>query len=263
MDTLIRTAAVESPQRIALGTGRLILSEPADGPTNMAIDAALLRRAGDQTGPTLRFYSWANATLSLGYFQSVAERDGHPDSLAAPVVRRASGGGALIHDRELTYSLIVPAESVPADSRRLYRLVHNAIRDACRDFGIRLERVADLELDPVPDTRFLCFQRRTDEDLLLHGYKVLGSAQRKERGGLLQHGGLLLTASPYAPQLPGLGDLADRVPSMEAIRQSLIEKLGAGLGSTWNIGELSDLEKNEAALELQTKFGCKAWTEKR
>ncbi|TVQ03078.1 MAG: lipoate--protein ligase family protein [Planctomycetaceae bacterium] len=263
MDTLIRTATTELPRPITLGGGRLILSEPADGPTNMAIDAALLRRAGDRTGPTLRFYSWANATLSLGYFQSVAERDGHPDSLAAPVVRRASGGGALVHDRELTYSLVLPAEAVPADSRRLYRIVHNAIRDAFRDFNIRLDRFADLEIDPVADRSFLCFQRRTDEDLLLHGYKVLGSAQRKERGGLLQHGGLLLNASPYAPQLPGLGDLVDRAPSMEAIRQSLIEKLGAALGSVWNIGELSSLEKAEATLELQAKFGCKAWTEKR
>lgn len=263
MDTLIRTAAVESPQRFALGDGRLILSEPADGPTNMAIDAALLRRAGDRTGPTLRFYTWATATLSLGYFQAVAERGDHVDSLTAPIVRRASGGGALIHDRELTYSLILPAQSVPADSRRLYRIVHNAIRDAFREFGIRLDRFADLELGPVTDNRFLCFQRRTDEDLMLHGYKVLGSAQRKERGGLLQHGGLLLTASPYAPQLPGLNDLADRVPSVETIRQSLTENLGAALGSAWNVGELSDLEKNEAALEFQTKFGCTAWTEKR
>ena len=83
---------------------RLILDPPADGLWNMALDEALLELAGESGIPTLRLYRWQPATLSLGYFQPYQDRESHPPSTTCPVVRRSSGGGAILHDRELTYS---------------------------------------------------------------------------------------------------------------------------------------------------------------
>src|SRR6188474_2624923 len=91
-----------------MDTLRLIVDPPASGAWNMAVDEALLETAAISGLATLRFYTWQEPTLSLGYFQSAVDRDHHPDGRDCPLVRRASGGGAIIHDRELTYSIALP-----------------------------------------------------------------------------------------------------------------------------------------------------------
>ena len=85
---------------------RLITTEPASGAWNMGFDEAMLAWAGETGGTWLRFYQWTPATLSLGYFQSVRSREQHLESRELPVVRRASGGGAIVHHHELTYSFV-------------------------------------------------------------------------------------------------------------------------------------------------------------
>src|SRR3954447_24341632 len=87
---------------------RLIIDPRAPGPHNMAVDEALLIDAAEHNTAALRFYSWNEPTLSLGYFQNYADRHQHAASLACAVVRRQPGGGAILHDRELTYSLALP-----------------------------------------------------------------------------------------------------------------------------------------------------------
>lgn len=247
------------------GQGRLLLSDPADGASNMAIDAAILEclEAGGAGQPTLRFYSWETPTLSLGYFQTTRSRASHPDSLHAPLVRRASGGGAIVHDRELTYSLAIPDTLALGVARDLYRQVHDAFRDALRPWGIHPRRFAELETAGPAGEPFLCFQRRTDDDLVLQGYKVLGSAQRRGREGLLQHGSLLIAASVAAPQLPGIGDLIGHCPTLVEVRDAVIEKLGGLVGVHWRAGELSAAERVAADRIRDAQFGCIDWTEKR
>ena len=71
----------------------------------MAVDETLLESAAETSATTLRFYRWDRPTLSLGYFQQTADRTQHPESADCPLVRRSSGGGAIVHDHELTYSL--------------------------------------------------------------------------------------------------------------------------------------------------------------
>src|SRR5262245_10595361 len=88
---------------------RLVVDPPASGVWNMAVDEALIDDVADGGLATLRFYQWNEPTLSLGYFQPYAARMGHAASASAAVVRRLSGGGALLHDRELTYALALPA----------------------------------------------------------------------------------------------------------------------------------------------------------
>src|SRR3954464_5256758 len=95
-------------QQSPVQTCSLIIAAPPDGAWNMALDEALLHRAETDGMATLRFYGWREPTLSLGYFQQHADRALHPASENCTLIRRASGGGAILHDRELTYSIALP-----------------------------------------------------------------------------------------------------------------------------------------------------------
>ena len=87
---------------------RLFIDPPAPGSWNMALDETLLESAADGGESSLRFYGWSQPTLSLGYFQPYDDRCQHAASRNCPAVRRASGGGAILHDREITYSFALP-----------------------------------------------------------------------------------------------------------------------------------------------------------
>jgi len=239
----------------------LLIDPPQDGLTNMAVDEALLAMAAaGELGPVLRFYQWSPATLSLGYFQRYTERAAHPASAACDVVRRASGGGAILHDRELTYSLVLPAgHPLTARAEPLYRAVHQALIDVLAESGGSAGASPSQKLDArfwddvrsadgsagaspsqeayacgdtanqIPQSRtsnpliraepFLCFERRSPGDLVLRAsgktstnpaawHKILGSAQRRRHGAVLQHGSLLWGCSPFAPELLGASELA-------------------------------------------------------
>ena len=170
----------------------------------MAADEVLLRRA-DQTGQgALRFYQWSEPTLSLGYFQSHIDRQHHKPSKNCPMVRRSSGGGAIVHDYELTYSVAIPLHNRwSKDAARLYSTVHNSLLECLGQLNITCQTYAG-ETD---DREFLCFLRRAAGDVVLRGTKVMGSAQRRTKSGMIQHGSLLLRQSSAAPELPGLTEL--------------------------------------------------------
>ncbi|MEM8865820.1 MAG: lipoate--protein ligase family protein, partial [Planctomycetota bacterium] len=152
---------------------RLIIDQPQSGVWNMAVDEALLDTAINQGIATLRFYQWAEPTLSLGYFQNYAERESHTASLDCPCVRRHSGGGAIMHDRELTYSLALPVERLgPGGAEGLYRLAHASLISVLQTMlpaaaGSRLRLCETAITRPPADEPFLCFLRRTDGDLLV------------------------------------------------------------------------------------------------
>lgn len=244
--------------------GRLLLSPPADGPTNMAVDAALLRCLVEGSMPTLRFYSWSSPTLSLGYFQPLKRRGEHPSSRGLAVVRRASGGGAIVHDHELTYSLVMPARLLTsAASTALYGVMHGAIINAFAEAGVQLKRFAGQETVCDGGEPFLCFQRRTAADVMLGGYKVLGSAQRRGRHGVLQHGSLLLAASTAAPELPGIADLCGRSSEPQELGQRIAAALTEPLGLTWHAGQLTEAEIEAAEQLHASKFANPKWNAKR
>jgi lipoate-protein ligase A len=138
-------------------------------------------------------------------------------------VFRRTGGGAILHDCELTYSIVIPERSggKKGHSEELYRGVHDSVVQGLRELGLDAHFYRDC-LAPVgpSDAKqcefriesepFLCFARRTPLDVVVNGHKVLGSAQRRGAHGILQHGSLLLRASPWTPQLLGIIDLMDR-----------------------------------------------------
>ncbi|MFO0807372.1 MAG: lipoate--protein ligase family protein [Gemmataceae bacterium] len=190
--------------------------QTADGPTNMAIDGALLEHAVAGS-VSLRFYSWHPATLSLGYFQRATER---PVSL--PFVRRSTGGGAIIHDHDLTYALALPADVYLATDRPWVCRIHDAIRAALTDVGVDRLACATVE---TGRGEFLCFSHQIPGDIAIDSHKIVGSAQRRRAGGTLIHGSVLLATSTYAPHLPGIRELVGRVLSSEMLADRIASEI--------------------------------------
>ena len=115
---------------------RLIVDRAAPGVCNMAVDESLLQSAAEHQQPTLRFYMWQPATLSLGYFQRLSDRQLHSASKGCDVVRRASGGGAILHDRELTYCFATPSRNRFQSAEQLYRAFHESLVEVLTQAGI-------------------------------------------------------------------------------------------------------------------------------
>ncbi|MEN1678854.1 MAG: lipoate--protein ligase family protein [Planctomycetota bacterium] len=255
------------PTRLAL-----IIDPPGDGAWNMAVDEALLDWAIEHGEAILRFYRWREPTVSLGYFQKHADRQRHPASAALPCVRRHSGGGALIHDHELTYSLALPAAALPdGGAESCYRRVHAAVVSVLENAlpGAELKLCDSAIVRPPADEPFLCFQRRSEGDLLAVSagaeHKVMGSAQRKRRGAVLQHGGLLLAQSASAPELPGLaelfgGDISERTADLVA---PLAEAMAGCLDAELAEATLGREMLRKAERELAGRFGNVAWSKRR
>lgn len=244
----------------------LIIDDTANsGPWNMAVDEALLEAVAAETrGLTLRWYRWTPATVSLGYFQAAADRDEHQVSRVAPWVRRLSGGGAIVHDHELTYSLICPATLEWArDSLRLYRAVHGALVETLVMLGISAtmyEPTGDRPDSPEP---FLCFQRRAAGDVLVAGHKICGSAQRRRHGAVLQHGSLLLRQSAAAPELPGLAELAPQPFDAEQLALAWRDVLARRLKLRYEPSTLTTDEQCRAEELAAEKFASSAWNDRR
>jgi lipoate-protein ligase A len=260
-----QASGAEAIAAVPRGVGRIVISPPLGGAMNMAIDDALLANATPQAGPTLRIYRWAEPTVSLGYFQSIGSRQQHLSSSKASVVRRSSGGGAIIHDQELTYSLVLPTSDKSAGGAApwIYRAVHNAFVECLGDNGISATRFGNSGRQAPTGEPFLCFQRRNAEDLIVSGYKVLGSAQRRGPVGLLQHGSLLIASSASAPELPGLLELTSRKICFDTLAEQIVEKLATVCGVAWSCGGLTDGEECSASVILKEKYSSLEWTTKR
>lgn len=243
---------------------RLIIDSPSSAAWNMALDQAILDSVSAGAGPVLRFYEWDVPTLSLGYFQSLGDRSGHSASHSIPVVRRSTGGGAIVHHHELTYSLTLPITDRAATSvQRIYDRVHSAIRNTMLEFGVALERAGQRPAPPTPP--FLCFQRRAEEDLLCAGYKVGGSAQRRTARAVLQHGSLLLNVSQFAPELPGITDLSGRHIQRSEIYEALCKHLPPQQGppTEWVKSSPFETELKQADNWVEKRFTEPGWLNRR
>jgi lipoate-protein ligase A len=238
---------------------RLFVDPPRRGVENMALDEALLDQAADEGLAALRFYQWSEPTLSLGYFQRYADRELHPPSRAAAVVRRLSGGGALVHDREVTYCLCLPAAHPRSrTSAALYGMAHRELIAVLAELGIGAHLYgppppADSP-QPAQGEPFLCFARRTAADVVLASGaaiapKIVGSAQRRRRGAVLQHGAVLLERSPSAPELPGV------------FAQSVAAQTAADIVEAWSrrLAQQLELQLDPAAIDEAIPLQLRKW----
>jgi lipoate-protein ligase A len=242
---------------------RLLPYAVAAGAHNMAADEALLQAALAGT-PSLRFYGWSGPTVSLGYFQPEALRRADPRLAQLPYVRRPSGGATLVHHHEVTYALALPPgspwQSGPTAQVWLKRM-HDIIAAALGDLGVPARPHVPGPQDEFPGC--LCFRHLAAGDLLIGGLKVTGSAQRRHRGALLQHGAILLAQSPFTPELPGVLELTGhRLVTEEvcaAVRERFQRETGWGLAA----GELTPGERQAIADLEAGKYTSEAWNRKR
>lgn len=229
---------------------RLIDSGPGPGAWNLALDDAIFRRVREGASPpTLRFYAWAQPALSLGYAQD-RDRDvdlGRCRALGLDVLRRATGGRAVLHDRELTYSVAVPASTPPFGSGldAAYRAVAAGLVAGLRLLGIPAVAAPSGRGQPRERPHPGCFAAPARHEITVAGRKLVGSAQRRRAGAFLQHGSVLvgghaaaLGAVLRAPSPPdageamvGLAELLDPCPS----RGAVVAALARGCAAAWAV----------------------------
>ncbi|MFC5590984.1 biotin/lipoate A/B protein ligase family protein [Sporosarcina soli] len=169
---------------------------------NMALDEALLEwHSQGEIGPVLRFYEWEPATLSIGYFQSV-EKEIDLDvvkQLGLGFVRRPTGGRGVLHEHELTYSVIVSEEypDMPETVTEAYRVISGGLLEGFRNLGLNAEFSVPETVKQNADLRNpksgVCFDAPSWYELVVEGKKVAGSAQTRQKGVILQHGAILLS----------------------------------------------------------------------
>jgi lipoate-protein ligase A len=259
---------------------RLLLDAPATGAWNMAVDEVLLDGvAAGSAPPTLRFYEWAPPCLSLGYFQpfDVVDVPGCR-SLGVEVVRRPTGGRAILHDRELTYSVALPLRLLGDDGGVLpsYHRLSLALERGLHRLGVPVVLAPQTAPQPGPDHGPVCFDRPSAHEILLDGRKLVGSAQVRRARAILQHGSILIEpridrllrclripegpAGRIAEGVAGLADVGDFPPAQiaGALTDAFAEEFGAGL----LVGHLRPDERRAAESLATAKYRTVTWTER-
>ena len=233
---------------------------------NMALDEALLSLAPSTDQYLLRLYTWAKPAVTIGRFQNAAAcldqrlcRD-----LRIDVIRRPTGGRAVYHATDLTYALVLPESAVGGASVvRSYRTISLAMAQAFASVGLKMQE--GTQAPPGPSSRVDCFAHSTISDLGIEGRKMIGSAQVRRRGWLLQQGsirawpiaippGLFKTETPQ-PCIP----LPSHGLSGAALGDRLATELGKLLRCAWvdSVGSDSEIDLCESL--VRAKYGSREW----
>jgi lipoyl(octanoyl) transferase len=253
---------------------RLLTTPPASGAENMALDEALMTRARESEEWVLRLYSWSTPTISLGRNQTAKGRYDldrmHQRGIG--VVRRPTGGRAILHHREITYSVTAPI-TMAGDLRQSYARINGVLLAALRSLGVDAEVAQPASRAPNPGMS-PCFEEPSAGELTFRGRKLAGSAQWRFDGALLQHGSILiaddqsslaeLVLDPAAPvAAPAtLSDALGHHPAFDTIAAAF-----------WNaVRELEDPQANDLVLDaalrartegLVVRYLDDAWTWRR
>ncbi|HJQ19569.1 MAG TPA: lipoate--protein ligase family protein [Gemmatimonadaceae bacterium] len=213
------------------------VSPPADAAWNMALDEALMRRAARSGQAVLRVYGWTQPTLSLGRNQRARDCYDLEAARVAGVgfVRRPTGGRALLHDREITYSVTLPADSAHA-AREAYHFINTVLVDGLRSLGVPAQ-LSTGSTALLPGVR-PCFDVPAEREIAVGARKLVGSAQWRHAGALLQHGSILihddqrianeLLRVPGAANPPAAATLAEalgREPTLAEVADALVTAL--------------------------------------
>ncbi len=251
-----------------------------DGPTNMAADECLAAEAIARGGPVVRLYGWTATTVSLGAFQRVADARAEPSIAGAALVRRPSGGGAIVHGSDVTYAAAVPKHH-PLGGRpqAFYTAFHAALVEVLGDLGVAARmwppggHAERGDADP-----FFCFDRRAEGDVVVSrpggmptggDAKILGSAQRRLAAAVVQHGSLLVRGAEGvgAPaRHPALADLwgPRAMPDTRGLVERWLELVARGLGGrlAWQAESFAGQRAAEVA-PLAAAYAQDRWLERR
>lgn len=271
---------------------RLIIEEePRSGAANMAVDEALAEAAAaGESPPTLRFYRWQPPAVSLGRHQPVADVDeAKVAELGYELVRRTTGGRAILHTDELTYSVAAPRDDprMAGGVMDAYLLISNGLLAGLSAVGLEAEKAGG-DVRAGRDVSAACFEVPSAYEITAGGRKLMGSAQSRRRGYVLQHGSLplvgditrlvdTLVLSPDAAQqlreqlgaractLAQALDVAEESPLLDfhRVAAAMADGLADALAVTWKPGHLSAAENRRAAELLRTRYADSAWTRHR
>jgi lipoate-protein ligase A len=246
----------------------------------MAVDEALALLCRDQA--VLRFYAWEIPTISIGYFQRSDDIDLDVcRAFAVRLVRRPTGGRAVLHARELTYSLIIPLHT-PWTSCSIvesYRRINACLRRGLETLGLR----GSIEVAPgqaADASSPFCFSAIARHEVLVAGKKVIGSAQRRFPAALLQQGSILLDVNPEdflaflrpgdrtttAPSIRSIGSLREalgRLPDRASVEGAVLEGFSREMGVDFAEASLARDERGLAEHLAAVRYACDEWTFRR
>ncbi len=266
---------------------RLLITPPTHGAWNMAVDEAIVHHIGrgDST-PTLRLYAWTPACLSLGYAQPFADVDTtRLTQRGWDVVRRITGGRAILHTNELTYSVIAPNDEprVAGTVLESYNRLAQALLLAVKNLNLSVEIKKGVERDNIPLHNPVCFEVPSTYEITVNGKKLIGSAQARKKEGVLQHGSLPLTgdlsricqaltfenesaredaASRLLLRATTVESALGREVGWEEARQAFVRAFEAQLGIQFEEGGLSESESKMADELVHEKYAHPLWTER-
>lgn len=250
-----------------------LLTPPADGASNMALDEALMRRAARTGDAVFRVYSWSRPTLSLGRHQRARgcydERAAR--ELGVAFVRRPTGGRALLHDHEVTYSVTMPVVDT-GGARAAYDFINEVLIAALARFGVSARKATGTQ-SIAPGLR-PCFDAPAEHEIAVAGRKLVGSAQWRHAGALLQQGSILVrddqsiiarlvTATPpgATPAAATLADALGWEPSIEQVAEPIREMLTKATGA--EVDTLGETDLAADAAILRRTYEDDAWTWRR
>ncbi len=267
-------------------TWRLLITSPARGAWNMALDEAILEHIGRGASlPTLRLYAWDPACLSLGHAQPFADVDtARLQAHGWEVVRRVTGGRAILHTDELTYSVIAPNDEprVAGTVLESYNRLAQALLLAVQTLELPVEMKEGKPAEPFSQNP-VCFEVPSTYEITVDGKKLIGSAQARKKEGVLQHGSLPLTgdltricqalafknetareeaARRLLARAATVESSLGRVVSWETAAQAFIHAFEAQLGLTLERGELSPSETERTEELVAKKYDHPSWTER-
>ena len=209
------------PSESGVRDWRVLRTGPDPGPWNMALDVALARCAPPQQA-ILRIYSWSAPTLSFGRNQPALGRyeDLATGELGGRVVRRPTGGREVLHDRELTYSVVAPKDCF-GGPKSMYRSLNTVLVEALRSLGVEAE-LAQPAGPPRDPAAGLCFGAAAQDEIEIHGRKLVGSAQARFGRMILQHGSLPLAPPTAATNTFGRAGISLSEVVSDSVRFSVV-----------------------------------------
>lgn len=266
-------------------TWRLITTPPARGAWNMAVDEAILEHVErGEAFPTLRLYAWDPPCLSLGRAQPFSDVDlTRLESHGWEVVRRMTGGRAILHTDELTYSVTgtVNEPNLSGSLLESYNRLAGALLAAVQDLGMLVEMKEGKADNGTQNP--ICFEVPSTYEITVNGKKLIGSAQARRKEGVLQHGSLPLTGNltricqalvfpDESARQTAMDRLLARATTVESVlgrkvtwdtaAQAFVRAFEAQLGLNLETGELSPSERARAEELLREKYAHPAWIQK-
>jgi len=260
----------------------------------MAIDEAVLRATQNNEGalPTLRFYSWTFPAVSLGYFQDIGKEVDIDVCRRRniQIIRRPTGGKAVLHENDLTYSVIARDSNslFPKDVLGTYRVISQCIASGLALAGIKVEMTGNGRVSDENSLKTSCFSSPSRYELLVKNRKICGSAQLRSRDAFLQHGSILLDFDPYKTceiilprsedyegqvlrlkqAVTSIGEQTEAIADIDKLRRLLTEGFEKTLGIELRQGKLSPEEEEMKMVFMKNKYanvewnmegGCKGW----